>query len=180
MLKIIVPIKEDFDQETSTFIQSEDFELELEHSLVSLSKWEQIFCKPFLSPGEKTKEETLTYVQCMILNDEVPENLFQRLTQKNIDDIAEYINSNPHGTTFPNAPKSGRATEIISAELVYYWMFSLNIDISCETWNLNRLFALIKVFNVKNSKPQKMSRAAAAEQRRALNEQRRKQSGSTG
>lgn len=180
MLKITVPMQELFDEESSRFIKSEEFELELEHSLVSLSKWEEIFQKPFLSPVEKTKEEVLTYIHCMILNDDFPEDIISKMTQENIDEIGEYIQSNRTGTTFPNAPKNARVTEIISAELVYYWMFSLNIDKECETWHLSRLFDLIKVFGVKNSKPQKMSRSAAAEQRRALNEQRRKSIGTSG
>ena len=179
MLKIKVPMQELFDEKTSTFITSKEFDLELEHSLVSLSKWEKIFKKPFLAPGQKTKEEALTYIDCMILNEDVPEDLISKLSQDNIDEITDYINTELTGTTFPNAPK-GKSSEIISSELIYYWMFSLNIDIQCENWHISRLFALIKVFGVKSAKPQKMSRAAAAEQRRALNEQRKKQMGTSG
>lgn len=174
MLIITVPGEELFNNEKQEFYSTEEFVLELEHSLVALSKWESKWKKPFIeSAGDRTPDESLDYLRCMTLTPDVPPEVFQRLNQKNLDAVAEYIDDKMTATWFndTNAPKS---SEIITNELVYHWMIEFGIPIECETWHLNRLFTLIRVRNAKLAKPEKMKPADAAA-RRALNKQRREQ-----
>jgi hypothetical protein len=177
MLKIFVSGTELYNEETQEFTTIEDCTLTLEHSLVSLSKWESKFLKPFLGPNEKTTEETLGYVEAMILNESYPEDVIDRLTQNDFAKINDYIASNYSATTFSNNnQRKGRGqSEIITSELIYYWLVAFNIPFECETWHLNRLFSLIQICNIKNSKPKKMSRNEIAARNHALNEQRKAQ-----
>jgi hypothetical protein len=171
---------EAYNEETREFVIADGFKLELEHSLVSLSKWESKFEKPFLSTENKTPEEILWYMKAMTLTQDVPEEVFQRLSEDNIQEIDSYIGSKMTATWFREDANQRRSREIITAELVYYWLFSYGIPKECEDWHLNRLFTLIKVFSEKNKPPKKMSRAEAAQQNRSLNAQRRAQMGSSG
>lgn len=175
MLKIIIPGDEYFNEETETFQTVGDFELELEHSLISLSKWESKYKKPFLSSEGKSPEEILAYVKAMILTPIYPEDLFLRLTQKNYAEINDYIESKESATTFGHMPERKGRGEIITSELIYYWMVAFNIPFECERWHLNRLFALVRICNIKNQKPKKMSRSEIAARNRELNAQRRLQ-----
>lgn len=175
MLNLKITVEEHFDNKTQEF-HSVDFNLELEHSLVSLSKWEQKFEKPYLTEERMTKDEVLWYIKAMVLTENVPDEVIDSLSEENLEEIHEYINAKMTATTFHELPGGSRPRpQIVTNELIYYWMFSFGIPIECETWHLNRLFTLIRIFNAKNSKPQKMSRNAQIEQRRALNEQRKKQ-----
>lgn len=180
MLVIDVPISEGFDEKKKEFVIIESFRLEMEHSLASLSKWECFFEKPFLGKDEKTLEETMWYVRSMVMTPDVPPEIYSKLSQENLDAINGYIKAEMTATTFKEATNQRHSPEIITAELIYYWMVALNIWIECEHWHLNRLFALIKVCNLKNAPPKKMSRSEAAAERRALNNQRRAQTGSRG
>jgi hypothetical protein len=182
MLTVIVSGKEIYNEETQEFSSFDDFVLELEHSLVSLSKWEQKFQKPFLTKEDKTPTEILWYVKAMILNDVYPEDLIERLTQDNLNDINEYIESSQSATTFGSMPetRSRGKTETITSELIYYWMIAFNIPFETQYWHLNRLFSLIRICNVKNSKPKKMSKGEIAQRNRELNAQRRQQLGTSG
>lgn len=177
MLIIEIPLSEAL--AGNKFIVGESFKLEMEHSLASLSKWESFFEKPFLGDNEKTPEETLWYVQAMTLTPNVPPEVFAKLSRENIDEIDRYIGAKMTATTFNDANQK-RSREIITAELIYYWMISLNIWPECQHWHLNKLLALIRVCNIKNSPPKKMSRSEAASRQRALNQQRRAQTGSSG
>lgn len=171
-----------FNEETSEFSSVGDFVLELEHSLLSLSKWESKFEKPFLGPNDKTHEEILWYVQAMILNPIYPEDIWARLSQENLDQINAYIESKHSATTFGQMPEHktrGRA-EIITSELIYYWLVAFNIPFETETWHLNRLFSLIRICNIKQGKQRKMSRNEVAQRNRELNAQRRAQLGTSG
>lgn len=179
MLTIDVPMSERFDESTNSFVTTV-YTLELEHSLVSLSKWESRFEKPFLSSEEKTGEETLWYIQAMTLTPDVPPEIFLHLSQKNFDDINEYINGKQTATRFTDHPSAPRNREIITAEIIHYWMIAYHIPIEWETRHLNRLFALIRVNSVKNQPEKKMSRGDAARQRQQLNAQRRARTGSRG
>lgn len=180
MLRIVVKGEEFFDEETSAFINFDDVVLDLEHSLISLSKWESKFQKPFLSSGDKTNEEVYGYVKAMVLTPSFPEDAIHRLSVQNIKEINEYIDSKQSATTFGEMPKPPGRAETITSELIYYWMVGFNIPWEAETWHLNRLFALIRICNIKQSKPKKMSRSEVAARNRELNAARRAQLGSTG
>jgi hypothetical protein len=180
MLTIVVPGVEMFDEESQEFVTVGDVTLNLEHSLVSLSKWEQIYEKPFLGKDEKTTEEVLGYVKAMTLTTDAPEDVFNKLSKENLDAINEYIEAKMTATWFSDAPGAPPARDVITSELIYYWMITFQIPFECENWHLNRLFTLIRVCNVKQAKPKKMSRAEVAARNRELNAQRRAQLGTKG
>lgn len=182
MLKLLVPGEEHFNEETSEFIDLEAFELELEHSLISLSKWESIHQKPFLDRGDKTPEQILSYIECMILTPVWPEGLLHRLSKENLAEIEEYIQGSQSATTFGEMPERRGRGETVTSELIYYWMVAFQIPFETETWHLNRLLALIRICNIKNQPPskQRMSKNEMARRRRELNEQRRAQYGTNG
>lgn len=163
MLVIDVPLAESFDEEKSEFVVTKFYRLELEHSLVSLSKWEERFKKPFLSDTEKTQEETLWYIQAMAGTKEIPPEVFYHITEEHSTQISEYINDKATATWFREDKNRPRNREIITAEIIYYWMLSLNIDKAFEYWHLNRLITQIRVVNEKNAPPKKMSRSEQAD-----------------
>lgn len=181
MLIITVPGPEElYDENTQEFITRGDVVLELEHSLVSLSKWESIYEKPFLGEADKTTEEIHGYIRAMVQSVEVPDEVFKRLSPRNYEDINTYIEAKMSATWFNEAPGAPRSSEVITSELIYYWMTVFNIPFECQTWHLNRLFTLIRICNVKQAKPKKMSRSDIATRNRELNAQRRQQLGTTG
>lgn len=180
MLTIHVIMAELYDERTEEFV-NETFRLDLEHSLSSLSKWESVHEKPFLGKQEKTSEELFDYIRRMCLTPDVPEDVFKRLSKANLESINEYISSKNTATWFGDTNEQKKPDkEIITAELIYYWMFSAGIPIDCEHWHLNRLLTLIRVFNVKNAPEKKMSQRELAERNRKLNDERRKKLGSSG
>ena len=174
MLHILVPAAEMFDEQKNEFVQFKEQTLALEHSLVSLAKWESKWHKPFLTQDEKTYEETVDYIRCMTLTQNVPPDVYLRLTNKNIADVDAYIDEPMTATWFSESKKGKRSTEQTTAELIYYWMISLNIPFECQKWHLNRLLTLIRVCSIKNEKPKKMNRRQEAINRSALNAARRK------
>lgn len=179
MLTINVPGTEYWDEEKEEFLFTPETAIELEHSLVALSKWEEIFEKPFLSTTERTDEEAIGYLICMTLN-EVPPGVYVRLSKENHEAIAEYINAKRTATWF-SEQAGGKATgEILTAELIYYWMFSANIDISCQDWHLNKLITLLRVFGAKNGPQKKMTPEEAARRQAEINRQRREKYGNDG
>lgn len=180
MLRLVVLGEELYDEVTESFNTVGDFTLDLEHSLVSLSKWESEFQKPFLSPGQKTNKEVYDYIKAMIISEDFPSDIVYTLSQENLQQINDYIESKQSATTFGEMPPNSGRSEVITSELIYYWMVAFNIPFECETWHLNRLFALIRICNVKNSKPKKMSRNQLAQRNRELNTQRKAQLGTTG
>ena len=180
MLTIIVPGVEMFDETTQEFTTIGDVTLNLEHSLVSLSKWESIYEKPYLSQVDKTTEEVLGYIKAMTLTPDVPDEVFLKLSNENVEAINNYINLKMTATWFSEAPGAPRSRDVITAELIYYWMIEFKIPFECEHWHLNRLFTLIRVCNIKQSKPKKMSRSEIGARNRELNAQRRQQLGTRG
>ena len=175
MLTITIPATEMFNEETQEFFSLKEQTLQLEHSLVSLSKWESKWCKPFLSKTDKTFEETLDYIKCMTITQNVGSDVYNRLTRKNIEDINKYIEAPMTATTFYNDIQKGGKKETVTSELIYYWMIALNIPMECQKWHLNRLLTLIRVCNVKNTPPKKMGKGDIMRRNAALNAQRRKQ-----
>jgi len=180
MLQIKIPAQEFYNPKTEEFEDTKEIVLTLEHSLVSLSKWESKWCKPFLSKEAKTQEETIDYIKCMTLTQNVPPETYNRLTNENLSEIKQYI-EDPHTATFinenPNGPKSH---EVITSELIYYWMTALNIPWESQKWHLNRLLMLIRVCNLKNQPKKKMSQRELMSRNAALNAARRQKLHSKG
>lgn len=182
MLELVIKEQEVFNSETNTFSTiGETVTLQLEHSLVSMSKWEAIFEKPFLAAGERSREEVLTYIGCMILTPGIDPSVVNTFSNDELRRIDEYIVSKQSATTFGDLPKRNKSSgETITSELVYYWMVAFNIPFECQTWHLNRLFSLIRILNLKQEKPQKMSRAEIARRNSELNEKRKAALGTSG
>lgn len=176
MLRITIPgSKELWDESRQEFIPpSSDRVIQLEHSLVSLSRWESKWNKCFLSKREKTTEETIDYIRCMTITRDVDYDTYYRLSSANIREINAYIEAPMTATYFRDDKIMGRSRDTVTAELIYYWMISLNIPFECQKWHLNRLFALIKVCSIKNSPPKKTSKAEIARQQAEINAERRK------
>jgi hypothetical protein len=180
MLRITVPLGEAIDERTKQFVVTEGFDLELEHSLVSLSKWESREEKPFLGKEKKTGEEVLRYVVDMTLTPDVPPGIYSLLSEKNFEEINTYINAKMTATTIRRIEQQRPSREIITAELIYYWMVALQIDFQCQYWHLNRLVMLVEVCNEKNKPAKKVNRRTAAQQRADLNRERRQQHNTRG
>ena len=178
MLRITIPETELWDGKE--FIPVKEQTLHLEHSLISLSKWESKWCKPFLTNIEKTNEETIDYIKCMTLTQNVDPNVYRCLTNENVMQINNYIYAPMTATTFSDDKNGKKNREIVTAELIYYWMIALNIPFECQKWHLNRLLTLVRVCNVKNTPPKKMSKRALMNRNAALNEARRQQMNSKG
>lgn len=174
MLTLEISGGEIFDEETNTFRTTKSEVLRLEHSLLSLSKWEANWEEPFISPKDKTTEQTLDYVRCMCLDEKLSEETLHSLQASHFKQISDYLDKKMTATWF-NDPASGKggSGETITAELIYYWMVALNIPLETQFWHLNRLITLIKVTNLKNAPPKKMGRSEQAAQNRRLNEQRK-------
>lgn len=175
MLQITVPASESWDESKQEFINTKEQTLQLEHSLVSLSKWESKWCKSFFSKKEKTTEETIDYIKFMTLTQNVKPEVYSNLTNENIRQINEYIEAPMTATYFSKEEKGKVNNETVTAELIYYWMIALNIPFECQKWHLNRLLTLIRVCNVKNQPPKKMSKSSILSRNAALNAARRQQ-----
>lgn len=174
MLRIVVPLSvEGWDEEKEEFVKAKEQVLQLEHSLVSISKWESKWCKPFLTADEKTEEEILDYIKCMTLTQNVDPDVYMHLTKENVEQINNYINAPMTATTFTDDKQKGRNREIVTSEVIYYWMTALQIPPEYQKWHLNRLMTLIRVCNIKNAPPKKMGKRDIMSQNARLNAARR-------
>lgn len=180
MLRITIPAVEQWDEVKQEFIQTKEQTLQLEHSLVSLSKWESKWNKPFLSKEAKTNEETIDYIKCMTISHNVDPEVYNFLTTEHIEQINKYIEAPMTATTFVEDKSGRRNREVITAELIYYWMIALTIPFECQKWHLNRLLTLIRVCNIKNAPPKKMGKKATASHYAQLNAARRQQMNTRG
>lgn len=181
MLILKIPEQEFYNNITGEFVNCRACTLKLEHSLVSISKWESKWKKPFLSDKEeKTTEEFIDYIRCMTINQDVPEEVYELLSYDDVKKIEEYIMDPATATKVYDRRKSnGGRNETPTSELIYYWMISNGIPFECEKWRLNRLITLIKVCNAKGN-PQQMSKAEIYAMNAALNNSRRAATGSRG
>lgn len=168
MLKITIPSLEQYDEVKEEFSISKEQILCLEHSLVSLSKWESKWCKPFLAKEEKTFEESVDYIRCMTTTQNVDPEVYNFIVSENIREVSAYIETPMTATTFMNE-KKGLNRDIITAEIIYYWMISMNIPFECQKWHLNRLLTLINVCNIKNQPQKKRSRKEITSRNASLN-----------
>lgn len=180
MLRIIVPKGEYYDEKNERFIYTDAQVLELEHSLISISKWESKWHKAFLGKGDKTYEETVDYIRCMTLNKNVSPDVYTRLSDDNIRQVNEYISNPMTATWIPEDENKKHNRETVTSELIYYWMISLNIPPEYQKWHLNRLITLIEVCNIKNSPPKKMSQQELMRRNAQINAARRKKHNSRG
>lgn len=172
MLQITIPKGEYWDEVHERFLFTKEVTLRLEHSLISISKWESKWCVPFYS-STKTKEQLIDYVRCMCLNSDVDPEVFNRLTVDNINEINEYVGAPMTATTVNSRHQSKKMTEVVTSELIYYWMIEFGIPVQFEKWHLNRLMMLIRVCSEKAQAPQKMNQREIMAQNRALNQARR-------
>ena len=175
MLKITIPAREMFDEVKQEFINTKEQTLQLEHSLVSLSKWESKWHKPFIDNRNLSTEETIDYIRCMTLTQNVDPEVYQYLSKENIKQINEYISDPMTATTFSNERNKGSGKEVLTSEILYYDMIALGIPFECQKWHLNRLITLIKVCSIKQNPPQKMSKGDIMRRNAELNAARRKQ-----
>jgi hypothetical protein len=173
MLKMIIPSHEDYDEVNEEFVTSKEQVLQLEHSLVSLSKWESKWCKPFLTKDDKTFEESVDYIKCMTLTQNVNPDVYRFITRENVAQVGTYIELPMTATIFSNDKKTINR-EVVTAEILYYWMISMNIPFECQKWHLNRLVTLINVCYIKNQPSKKMNKREIMNRNKALNDARRK------
>lgn len=180
MLYITIPSQEFWDEKKEEFVTIKEQTLQLEHSLVSVSKWEAKWRKVFLSKKDKTNEEVIDYIKCMTITQNVDPDVYKYLTKENIEEIQEYITAPMTATWFSDETHSGSSSEQVTSELIYYWMIAQNIPFECQKWHLNRLLTLIRVCSIKNKSPKKMSKSEIMMRNASLNAARRKQLNSKG
>lgn len=184
MLEIKVDDRELFDEKTERFYYLKGTVLKLEHSLISISKWESKWKKPFLDYKEKSNEELIDYIRCMTMNTNVDESTYMGLTEANCAEVSHYINDEMTATWFNDkVPGIGRPEnkgQVVTSELIYYWMIVYNIPSEYQKWHLNRLLTLIRICEIKNKPSKKMSRKSILASNRSLNEARKKAMGTRG
>lgn len=177
MLRLTVPASEKWDEVNEQFIITKECDLQLEHSLVSISKWEAKWCKPFLGKEEKTVEQTIDYIRCMTLTQNVDPRVYDNLTNENFREINRYVDAPMTGTTFSEDKRAKKTNrQKVTSELIYYWMIALNIPFECQKWHLNRLLTLIRVCDAENNQSQgrNKGRREMLQRRSSLNAARRK------
>lgn len=182
MLEILIKEKELYDEVKQEFVTVPEKKIRLEHSLVSISKWESKWKKPFLKPNYVfAEEEFLDYIRCMTITQNVPVDVYKWMDRSEMKAVKDYINEERTATKFNDLNKQNKRTrQIVTSELIYYWMTAYNIPIECQCWHLSRLLTLIRICSIKNSPGKKMSKNDIINQNRHLNEERKKLLGSRG
>lgn len=178
MLRIEIPAAEQFDEATNRFIYTKATNLQMEHSLVSLAKWESKWHKPFLGKEQKTAEETIDYLRCMTITQNVDPLIYHAIPNKKMEEIKAYIDDKMTATWFSEDGK--QSNDVITAEIIYDWMIAFNIPSEYAKWHLNRLLTLIRVRSIKSAPQKKMKKEEQAKNYRALNAARRKKLNSKG
>lgn len=172
MLIVEIPGQEFFDDGKNEFIKTKAAKLKLEHSLISLSKWESKWKKSFIH-GDKTQAEMIDYIRCMNLDTtDIPDYVLQNITVDIVQEISDYI-ADPMTATTVNNKDGKKNRDIITAEIIYNWMISLNIPFECQKWHLNRLLTLVEVCSIKNAPEKKMGKKEILRQNSSLNAARR-------
>ena len=176
MLTIVIPSNEKWNEITEEFIYSKGVTLQLEHSLVSISKWESRWKKSFISSKDKTSDETLDYIRCMTITQNVSPEVFLNLSKQNLKDIEMYIEDSMTATKFFNDDigAGSKSRQTITSEIIYYWMISFNIPLECQKWHINRLLTLIKVCDVKNRPSKNRSTRDIMTENSRINEERKR------
>ena len=175
MLQLKIPMgPEEWDEEKEEFVTPKYKILQLEHSLVSIQKWESKWCKPFLHTNPLSDEETIDYIRCMTLTQNVDPMVYNYINKSHIEQISDYISAPMTATTIRDSKKGKNSRDIITAEIIYHWMIALQIPKDYRKWHLNQLLTLIRVCNIKNSPPEKQSTRDIMKQNAALNAARRK------
>ena len=178
-LIITIPGREFYDEANNEFIYTKPVTLTLEHSLLSISKWESKWHKPYLSRDKKTKEEFEDYVRCMCISQVSDPMVFSSLPLSITNKILSYIEDPMTATTFSD--KGTPSREVVTSELIYYWMSAASIPFEpCQKWHLNRLLTLIHIASIKNQPPKKMSKGKLMKRNSALNAARRAKYGTRG
>lgn len=173
MLQIKIPDIELYDEANNRFITRKGCVLTMEHSLLSLAKWESKWHVPFLTDKQQTIEQTIDYYRCMTITKNVNPSIYENIDQKIADEIDKYINDPMTATWFNNTSSSKEDRSVITAEIIYYQMIALGIPFECEKWHLNRLMTLIRVVSTKSAPPKKMSKDEILAQQRRLNAERK-------
>lgn len=177
MLRITIPSQELWNEATEKFVHTKETTLQLEHSLVSISKWESKWHKPYLSTDkkyQKTAEEAVDYIRCMTLTQNVDPDIYRYLTTENVEEITNYINDPATATWFSeNGPKKQPSRAVITSEVIYYDMIQLGIPVEFQKWHINRLLTLIRVCSEKQEQPKKMPKAQMLQRNASLNAARR-------
>jgi len=180
MLQIVIPEREFFDQEKQMFFYLKEQKLTLEHSLISISKWESKWKKPFLDRADKTPEESADYIRCMTVGKEIDPTQLMFIPQEIYRQINEYIADSMTATWFSDQRKKQNTSQVVTSELVYYWMIAFHVPIECEKWHFNRLLTLIKICELKNAPPKKMKKKEIYSRNAALNAARRQKLAANG
>lgn len=174
MLSVEIPSRQVFVDKPDGTTEIEPIpgaKIQLEHSLISLRKWESIWHKPFLAKQEKSLDEMISYIQCMTITTGVDPKVYRYLPKETVEEICKYLEDPKTAATFNDKliGAQKRSNEVVTAETIYWWMISLNIPVEFQKWNLSQLLALIKFVNAKNAPKQKMSANAAAQMRHEAN-----------
>lgn len=173
MIQITIPGGELFDQKTNEFVKFKTTTLNLEHSLISISKWEAKHKKPFLQTGNRSADEIADYIACMSMAQTIDPRIIYKAPAKEIQRVAEYIDDPMTATTFKEDPSQPKSHQIVTSELIYYWMIAYNIPFECQKWHLSRLLTLIRICGIKNAPPKKTSKAEMMRRRSQINAERR-------